>query len=42
MAANVRRLQIDRLRLGDLANLWAESPGMPSQIALLAHDAGLA
>jgi WS/DGAT/MGAT family acyltransferase len=28
---------IERLRLGDLANLWAESPGMPSQIAVLAE-----
>lgn len=32
---------IDRLRIADLANLWAEGPGMPSQIALLARfDAG--
>jgi len=29
--------RIDRLRIADLANLWAESPGMPSQIALLAE-----
>ena len=35
------RCRIDRLRLADLANLWAESPGQPSQIALLAQfDAG--
>jgi len=26
---------INRLRRADLANLWAESPGMPSQIALV-------
>jgi diacylglycerol O-acyltransferase / wax synthase len=35
------QVRIDRLRIADLANLWAESPGMPSQIALLARfDAG--
>jgi WS/DGAT/MGAT family acyltransferase len=35
------RTQVDRLRIADLANLWAESPGQPSQIALLIQfDAG--
>lgn len=29
--------RIDRLRRADLANLWAESPGMPSQIGLVAE-----
>ena len=34
-------IRFERLRPADLANLWAESPGMPSQIALLAQfDAG--
>lgn len=27
--------RIDRLRRADMANLWAEGPGMPSQIALV-------